>query len=157
MIDIISLLKTDQENIKRFKKGLLSSEEFNRKQEETSLAFFEYFQMNGFPCKKNNRNEIYKAGVTLSLHQPLERQKIILENVKDGCMEKSDQAFLVDKIRVQEGEEQEYGTQYKVQKGTIIFLPIKDKERVDEKREEVGLESLAEYKETAEANLRRLG
>ena len=51
-------------------------------------------------------------------------------------------AYLVDRVRVEEGRPQIYGTQFH---GQLQPLPIEDEARVDERRAEVGLPPLAEY------------
>jgi hypothetical protein len=72
--------------------------------------------------------------------------------VKHGEASPKDYAFLVDRVRLQRGKMQLYGTQFiRDPQGRLILQPLKDPEEVDERRREMGLEPLAEY----EAELRR--
>jgi hypothetical protein len=61
---------------------------------------------------------------------------------------------MIDKIAVLKGEAQVYGTQYKIVNSQVEFLPIKDKEGLDNRRSKAGLEPLEEYIKTIEAGLR---
>ncbi len=56
-----------------------------------------------------------------------------------------DIAYLEDRIAVGEGRPQVYGTQFQRRDGRMVPLPIVDPENVDTRRQEVGLDSLAEY------------
>lgn len=61
----------------------------------------------------------------------------------------SNLAYLVDRVRVGEGQPQVYGTQFWTdESGRFGPQPIEDEGLVDERRASVGLESLAEYKKT---------
>ncbi len=72
--------------------------------------------------------------------------------VDKGEASAKDYAYLEDRVRLQEGEAQLYGTQFiQDAKGRLILQPLKDPERVDERRRKMGLEPLAEY----EAELRK--
>src|SRR5687768_422439 len=72
--------------------------------------------------------------------------------VKRGEASPKDYAYLVDRVRLQRGKLQLYGTQFvQDSKGRLILQPLKDPEEVDERRHEMGLEPLAEY----EAELRK--
>lgn len=71
--------------------------------------------------------------------------------VKRGEASSKDYAYLVDRVRLQRGKPQLYGTQFiQDSKGRLILQPLKDPEDVDERRARMGLEPLAEY----EAQLR---
>lgn len=60
-------------------------------------------------------------------------------------------AYLEDRIRVFEGRKQLYGTQFDSGPGgEPVPCPIEDPDRVDERRQAVGLESLARRMETAD-------
>jgi hypothetical protein len=55
-------------------------------------------------------------------------------------------AYLTDRIRTFEGKPQVYGTQGQTNSdGFIIPFPIEDEEHVDERRQSIGLEPIAEY------------
>jgi hypothetical protein len=63
----------------------------------------------------------------------------------------ADLAYLTDRVRVGENKKQVYGTQFRLVAGKWQPFPIKDEENVDERRKEVGLSTLAEYRKTIEA------
>ena len=66
--------------------------------------------------------------------------------VKNGEASAKDYAFLVDRVRLQRGKPQLYGTQFiKDSRGRLILQPLKDPEEVDERRHKMGMEPLAEY------------
>ncbi|QJW99006.1 DUF6624 domain-containing protein [Frigoriglobus tundricola] len=65
--------------------------------------------------------------------------------VKAGEVEKKDLAYLTDRVLSNEGKKQLYGTQLVQADGRMVPKPIEDEDKVDERRKEVGLQSLAEY------------
>lgn len=72
--------------------------------------------------------------------------------VKHGEASAKDYAYLVDRVRLQRGKMQLYGTQFiQDSNGRLILQPLKDPEQVDERRRKMGMEPLAEY----EAQLRQ--
>ena len=72
--------------------------------------------------------------------------------VKHGEASAKDYAYLVDRVRLQRGKMQLYGTQFiQDSNGRLILQPLKDPEEVDERRRKMGMEPLAEY----EAQLRQ--
>ena len=78
------------------------------------------------------------------------RQKylpLFKEAVTRGAAEASDLAFLEDRIAIQQGRCQIYGSQirYHEKSGKYYIVPLADPENVDDRRSKVGLESLAEY------------
>ena len=57
-------------------------------------------------------------------------------------------AYLEDRVRVNDGRPQLYGTQFTIDDaGNLAPLPIDDPEIVDSRRKKVGLPPLAEYEE----------
>jgi hypothetical protein len=81
-------------------------------------------------------------------------QKQCLELMKkesDGEVPETDIAYLYDRICVNEGRSQFYGTQFTTNEhGAYGPRPIEDPETVDERRKAIGLEPLAEYKKHLE-------
>ncbi|HET8575450.1 MAG TPA: DUF6624 domain-containing protein [Candidatus Paceibacterota bacterium] len=153
---ILDLLSEDQKNIKRFKKGEISFEVFGENAERLGDQFFDLYQAFGFPYKNEVGEEVYQAAVTLALHQPTENLEIIfrdLQNRNEDEVHPKDRAYMADKICVHKGEAQVYGTQYKIQEGKVVFLPIKNESEVNERRRQVGMELLEEYRKKAENSL----
>lgn len=56
-------------------------------------------------------------------------------------------AYLLDRVRVNDGRPQLYGTQFRRTDVGVEALPIEDPEHVDERRAALGMMSLAEYAE----------
>ncbi len=54
-------------------------------------------------------------------------------------------AYLTDRVLVNEGKKQEYGTQFHTVLGKHQPRPIRDAKNVDARRKEMGLSTLAEY------------
>lgn len=54
-------------------------------------------------------------------------------------------AYLTDRILVNEGKPQLYGTQILIMKGQVIPRPIEDMANLDKRRKEMGLEPFSEY------------
>jgi hypothetical protein len=54
-------------------------------------------------------------------------------------------ATTIDRIQVQEGKPQTYGTQFHQVNGELVPEQIEDESHVDERRKKVGLQTLAEY------------
>ncbi len=79
-------------------------------------------------------------------------RRLMERAVKRGEASPKDYAFLVDRVRLQRGKPQLYGTQFiRDSRGRLLLQPLKDPEDVDERRLEMGMEPLAEY----EAELRK--
>lgn len=57
----------------------------------------------------------------------------------------ADLAYLEDRVRVNTGQPQLYGTQLTVTDGEVGPCPIEDRQRLDERRAEAGLEPFADY------------
>jgi len=62
----------------------------------------------------------------------------------------ADYAWLTDRVRVQRGLPQLYGTQASIVLGQLQFAPIQDTAGVDQRRASVGLDPLAEYRRQLE-------
>lgn len=69
---------------------------------------------------------------------------VIIAAVKKGEIEKAAVARLVDRMRVDAGMKQLFGTQVKVQDGFLVLNPIEAEAQVDERRKQFGLPRLAD-------------
>lgn len=67
----------------------------------------------------------------------------------EGEVEKEQIAYLTDRVRVNRGQKQLYGTQFYTNKETQEFgpKPIEDLDNLEERRSSMGLESFEDYKE----------
>jgi len=76
-----------------------------------------------------------------------ERCLELMKQESEGEVSKHDLAYLEDRVRINTGRLQVYGTQFKsVEDNNGIFEPkdIEDPDRVDERRKSMGLKTLAE-------------
>uniref|UniRef100_A0AAU2VF69 Uncharacterized protein n=1 Tax=Streptomyces sp. NBC_00003 TaxID=2903608 RepID=A0AAU2VF69_9ACTN len=72
--------------------------------------------------------------------------RLMEQAVARGAASPRDLAFLCDRTLVNEGQKQIYGTQIAgVKEGSPIPWPCEEPERMDERREEVGIPPFAEY------------
>ena len=62
-----------------------------------------------------------------------------------GEVDKSDYAYLMDRVLVGEGKKQLYGTQTKIINGDIVPDPVEDEANLDKRRKEMGMMPMAEY------------
>jgi hypothetical protein len=71
---------------------------------------------------------------------------LMAEAVRQGEASGRDYAYLMDRVRLQEGKKQIYGTQFLIgADGEMQVQPIEDAAKVDRLRKQVGLPPLAEY------------
>jgi hypothetical protein len=75
---------------------------------------------------------------------------LLAEAVKKGEASPEHLAYLTDRVRVADNEKQVYGTQFHEVNGKMEPFPIEDEAGVDERRKEVGLPPLAEYRKMIE-------
>ncbi len=68
---------------------------------------------------------------------------VIIAAVKKGDIEKAAVARLVDRMRVDAGMKQLFGTQVKVMNGFLVLTPIEAEAQVDDRRRQFGLPPLA--------------
>ena len=82
--------------------------------------------------------------------------KLIKEAGGNDAITKRQIAFLTDRVLVNKGEPQIYGTQFYVDKsGKIIPRPIFDSLHLDNRRKIIGLESFKEYKMEIERGVKK--
>lgn len=71
---------------------------------------------------------------------------LLESSVNFGESRSVDLAYLEDRIRMNEGRKQRYGTQLQSdEQGVFRIYPIEDEEHVDERRRELGLPTMEEY------------
>lgn len=84
--------------------------------------------------------------------------RLLREAVKSGQANKSQLAFLIDKIRVREGKKQIFGTQFKFDADRKRLVPwsIENRKSINCRRKRYGLESFETYqKKMEQGDLRR--
>jgi VWFA-related protein len=70
---------------------------------------------------------------------------VVIAAVKQGEGEKRHVADLVDRMRVDSGMKQLFGTQVRVANGFLVLPPIEDEAHVDDRRKQFGMLPLAEH------------
>lgn len=107
----------------------------------------------GWPARPLVGVDGAEAAQTLVMHMPPATQKAMLPLVEAayrvGTVPGTAYANLLDHVLVDEGKPQVYGTVAEPFKadGEVVLYPIEDEAHVDERRAEVGLMPLAEYRE----------
>jgi hypothetical protein len=77
--------------------------------------------------------------------------KKLSDAVHRGEADARDEAFLIDRVRVNTGRSQVYGTQFYIDpQGVFGPRPIEDVEHLDERRQMAGLEPFDEYRRRLE-------
>lgn len=65
--------------------------------------------------------------------------------VENNEASKRDLAFLTDRVLVNQGKKQLYGTQFQEKGGKLMPQPIKGPEKLEQRRQQMGLEPFEEY------------
>lgn len=118
---------------------------------ENARRLREIVQREGWPAAAKVGREASRAAwlVVQHIDDDPEFQAQCLDKMKRlpvGEVEPEDTAYLVDRVRVNQGDPQLYGTQfYRDESGTFRARPIEDHDNLDGRRSEVGLEPFAEY------------
>ncbi len=110
------------------------------------LKIKDIIKTHGYPTSTTIGKRAMEKFWLLIQHQDfdLELQKACLEHCDFSSKNK---AYLTDRVRINEGKKQIYGTQfYRKKDGSMAHRPIQDPKNVDARRKKVGLQSLEEYK-----------
>lgn len=107
----------------------------------------------GWPTRSLVGDEASKAAWLLVQHadRDVAFQKECLALMEDAVgkddVTRRNYAYLVDRVRVNEGQPQLFGTQMRMRDGRHMPAEIEDADRVDERRAWAGLEPLSKYVE----------
>lgn len=153
--ELIAMAKADQEVRGRWIKdqtnqalidetGALSKTQVERLREIIKEFGWPGRSMVG-PQAANSAWLIAQHGGKEFLHEVLPLMK---QAVDKGELPGASYALSVDRTRIQDGLKQLYGSQFDTKGDKCEPLPIEDPEHVDERRKEVGLDTLAEYTRT---------
>ncbi|MGW4384750.1 DUF6624 domain-containing protein [Kitasatospora sp. NPDC004531] len=112
----------------------------------------ELLDAHGWPVEAEVGAEAARAGWLIAQHADrqldVQRRALALmeQAVADGAAGARELAFLRDRVRVNEGREQVYGTQIAgVRDGVPVPWPCEDPARMDERRAEVGIAPFDAY------------
>lgn len=143
--EILTMVEEDQ----KMRKGGDWDPDVDRRNTERMK---EIIGRHGWPGKALVGEEASNGAWLLVQHadHDLAFQKQALELLKDavrkGEAEKQDEAYLIDRVKVNSGEPQVFGTQFdKDTEGGFGHLPIEDKGHLEERRAAYGLGPFAEY------------
>ena len=76
--------------------------------------------------------------------------ELLSHAVQAGEADARQQAYLTDRVLLAEGNPQRYGTQFRLVDGSWQPRPLTDPDQVDDRRRQVGLEPLADYRQRFE-------
>ena len=153
--EIVAMVAKDQEMRKRAleNEGVIETEEDEKLDQQNTARIKEIIDQMGWPTISKVGKEISEGAWLLVQHadHDVEFQKRCLQLMKEapeGDVSKIDIAYLEDRVRVNEGKPQLYGTQFYGEGEDYRPRPIENPEKVDERRQELGLESMEEYKKS---------
>lgn len=72
--------------------------------------------------------------------------KLMKKKMREGKIALQNVAYLTDRVRVNQGLSQLYGTQFYLKDNKLIPRPIKDKKDLNKRRKNFGLEFFSKYK-----------
>lgn len=126
---------------------VLAMEEKNMMENQKRL--FELLDKYGWPVA-SEVTEYAAAGAALVInHSNYETRAkyfpMLEEAFKKGEAQPLRYAKMCDRLLVEQGKKQLYGTQIKFENGVRVIHPIQDPENVDQRRDEIGLGPLAPY------------
>ena len=110
--------------------------------------------LHGWPTKDKVGEKGVQAAFLLVKHsENLVFQQDMLPLIIQSFLDKEgiagkDVAQFTDNVSIRLGKKQVFGTQSKLINGKIIFAPIENEDSVDSLRAQMGMSTLAEYKET---------
>ncbi len=160
-IDLENIQDTDQKAIKDFKSGRISVSDLSKINSDNVNTLKSIISKIGFPTITLTSQKAYRAAVLVILHsgdiELLNNSIEIMENLEKGLIQRKDIAYMIDKMRVIQGQSQLYGTQYKIDKdGHLKFLDIENLQDLEKRRAQYGMESFVEYKKIIEQSLRSI-
>jgi hypothetical protein len=104
----------------------------------------------GWPTRAAYGDTASRAAWLILQHSPFaEFQEELLPSLtalaSEGEMSSADVAMLTDRVLVQQGKPQRYGTQFGSQNGKLVAKPIEGFAELDNRRAKVGMPPMSEY------------
>jgi hypothetical protein len=150
--DLIAMRVADQEVRKRWiadRQNAAIIEEMKAIDAKNVARLREIVRTYGWPVQSRVGREAAGAAWMIAqhsgaevLHEMLPKMKIAADN---GELDKSLYATSVDRVLIQDGKKQLYGTQFDTNDGKCEPLPIEDPQHVEERRLKMGMPMLREY------------
>lgn len=149
-----SLLDSDQQAIKDFKAGAITAEELERINRENKAFLLESIAVHGFPFKDVASAKAYEAAFLVIQHscdlELMDRTIATFSTASESQISRRHPGYLIDRARILRNLPQVYGTQYRIlQNGSVEFLPIEDREGLEQRRAELGMGSFGDYEKRA--------
>lgn len=125
--------------------------QWQRVDEENTRWLADLVAIRGWPGRSLVGEDGALAAWLLAQHADRDRehQRAFLDSLRDavsqGEASPAHLAYLEDRVRVGQGQQQLYGTQFTFLGDELAPHPIEDPERLDERRAAVGLQPFAEY------------
>lgn len=144
----------DQNAIKGFKNGAITLDDL-RKIQQSNLEYAQNILKGGFfPFKDLTSDKAYKSlFLTVQHSDTIELMRYvagIIQKAQPHQVDKSDYAYLIDRIRIFEGKPQLFGTQFRKKNGVVSFFDIENSSEIDSRRAELGMEPFEEYRKKTE-------
>jgi hypothetical protein len=112
------------------------------------LRLDEIVKQHGWPETKDVGTKAVRGAFLVVQHAPQQYKKryftMVQKAMERGDLPKSEFAKLDDRVRMNDGQPQRYGTQITDIAGIRTFWQIEDEANVDKRRAEIGLEPMAE-------------
>lgn len=126
---------------------VLAMEEKNKQENQKELV--QLLNKYGWPTT-SEVTEYAAAGAALIINHAPHEMRVKYFPMLEAAFKKGEAqplryAKMKDRILVEEGQAQLYGTQLRFEKGKRVLYPIKNPTHVDQRRKEIGLQSLKPY------------
>ena len=134
------------------------AERWQRVDQDNTEWLADLLASRGWPGRTLVGDEAAQAAWLLAQHaddDPVQQRAFLAalrSAVTSGEASTSDLAYLEDRVRVNAGRPQLYGTQFTIVDGMLEPHPIEDRGRLDERRAQVGLEPFADYEARMNGN-----
>ena len=117
----------------------------------------EIIKENGWPTISMVGTEGALAAFLLAQHADADPtfQRDCLQRMQaapEGEVSKNDVAYLTDRVLVNEGKKQLYGTQFHIVDGKLAPRPIEDDQNLDKRRAEAGMITMDAYRKHMSAH-----
>jgi len=107
-------------------------------------------ELNGWPNPSLVGVKANEAAFLIAQQADLSLQLKLLPLLKSefelGLLSGHKLALFTDRVLIQSGKKQRYGTQLAIVNGDIVFNEIEDQENIDQRREQMGMMSMLEYR-----------
>lgn len=160
--ELLQLRKKDQERVRdavsdRKPDNILDRLRESRSQNSDSLCLM--LKTHGWPTKKLVGEDGADAAFFLlrNTSNPVTQAAllpVIIAATSQGEIELRDFASYIDRVRLNAGLKQLFGTQATIRDGFLMMFPIEDETQVDARRKQYQLPPLADYQRTLEQNYR---